>query len=61
VEVVVASGVGGAVYMWAFLGCAVVNVVGVFWVADLFWRGVDGRCVGWGRWVEGLVTERRGR
>jgi peptidoglycan/LPS O-acetylase OafA/YrhL len=43
----------------SLLGCAVVNWVVVFWCADLFWRGVDGRVPGWGRWVEGVVGGRR--
>ena len=48
-------------YGRAFLGAGVLNCLVVFWVADLFWRGVDGRVVSWGRAVEGWVGERRAR
>ena len=61
VETVVRTEVDWVRYGWAFAGAAVVNFLVVGWGADLFWRLVDGRCVAWGRWVEGVVKERRAR
>ncbi|KAN0104229.1 Acyltransferase family domain containing protein [Hyaloscypha variabilis] len=59
VEVVVSVEPEARVWWHGFLGAAVVDWVVVFWAADVFWRGVDGRVVGWGRWVEGAVGGRR--
>lgn len=59
VEVVVTQECEVRTWWMAFWACWVVNVVVVFWAADLFWRVVDGRVPGWGRWVEGLVSESR--
>lgn len=61
VEVIVTGVVNGGTYAAAFVACGVINTVVVFWAADTFWRVVDRRCVGWGRWVERVVSERRGR
>jgi peptidoglycan/LPS O-acetylase OafA/YrhL len=30
--------------------------IAVVWSADLFWRGVDKRCVVFARWLEGLMV-----
>ncbi len=59
VEAIVKLDVDARVYGKAFLLCAVANLVVVFWVADLFWRAVDGRVVDAGKWVEGLVVRRK--
>jgi peptidoglycan/LPS O-acetylase OafA/YrhL len=61
VEEIVREEYNAKVYGRAFVVCALINTVVVFWAADLFWRLVDGRAVRWGRWVEGLVLERRER
>jgi hypothetical protein len=60
VEQIVKEDYNSKVYGKAFVACALINTVVVFWGADLFWRLVDGRAVRWGRWVEGLVLDRRG-
>ena len=60
VEQIVREDYNSKVYGKAFVACALINTVVVFWGADLFWRLVDGRAVRWGRWVEGLVLDRRG-
>jgi hypothetical protein len=45
-------------YGKAFFAATVLNAVVAFWVADLFWRGVDRRCVRLARGVEGWVCRR---
>jgi hypothetical protein len=45
-------------YGKAFFATAILNSVIVFWAADLFWRGVDRRCVGLARSVEGWLCRR---
>ena len=59
VEVVVTADCESGRWWQALLGCAVLNLVVVFWCADIFWRVVDGRVPAWGRWIEGLVSGRR--
>jgi peptidoglycan/LPS O-acetylase OafA/YrhL len=61
VETLVTGTVGSGAYAAAFVACGVINIVVVFCAADAFWRVVDRRCVGWGRRVESVVSERRGR
>ena len=46
-------------YIKAFFVAAVLNVVLVIWVADLFWRGVGRRCVRFARAVERWVCGKR--
>jgi hypothetical protein len=45
-------------YGKAFFAATVLNAVVAFWVADLFWRGVDRRCVRLARGIEGWVCRR---
>jgi peptidoglycan/LPS O-acetylase OafA/YrhL len=62
VEAVVRLELDKGAYWKAFWLCAGINALVCFWVADLFWRGVDGRTVRVGKWFEGLVmgnNERR--
>jgi hypothetical protein len=61
IEVIVTGKVGATTYAMAFVACGVINAVVVFWAADAFWRVVDRRSVGWGRWIEEFVSERSGR
>lgn len=39
-----------------FMGAFVVVTALVIWSADLFWRGVDNRCVALARWLENMVA-----
>lgn len=61
VEAIIRADCTDKAWWMGLFGCAVINWVVVFWCADLFWRAVDGRTVGWGRWAEGLVSGRRRR
>lgn len=45
-------------YGKAFFVAAVLNSVIVFWAADLFWRGIDRRCVRLARRVEGWLSRK---
>jgi peptidoglycan/LPS O-acetylase OafA/YrhL len=57
------TGAPGEMGMWGKelgFGYAFVIVTGVtVWGADLFWRGVDVKCVQLAKWVEGLMVEKR--
>ena len=59
VEEIVREEYDAKIYGRAFVVCALLNTVAVFWAADLFWRAVDGRAVRWGRWVEGFALDKR--
>jgi peptidoglycan/LPS O-acetylase OafA/YrhL len=52
-------GMGAFVGAWA-LGMVIVGTV-VFWVADLFWRGVDAQAMRFARTLEGWVCLSEGR
>lgn len=41
-----------------FAVAAVVNTIVCFWLADLFWRFVDLRCVVFAKWLESCVWVR---
>ena len=43
--------------MLSYLLCALLVVPVTFWLADLFWRGVDIPSVRFAKWVEGKVSE----
>lgn len=58
VEAVVRLELDEDLYWRAFWLAGIANAVAVFWAADLFWRGVDGRAVRLGKWVEGLFIGR---
>jgi peptidoglycan/LPS O-acetylase OafA/YrhL len=59
---VVARDAEGVLGMWGkevgFGGAFVVVTVLTVWAADLFWRGVDVRCVQVAKWVEGKMVDR---
>lgn len=59
VEAVVRLELDEDLYWRAFWLAGIANAVVVFWAADLFWRGIDGRAVRLGRWVEGLLVVRK--
>lgn len=42
-----------------FMGAWIVVTGVVVWAADLFWRGVDLRCVALAKWVERMVEDVR--
>ena len=46
-------------YGKAFFAAGVINLVVVMWVADLFWRSVDRRCVRVARRVEEWICRQR--
>ena len=46
---------GRLVVSWTL--CAMVVVPVTFWLADLFWGGIDMPCVQFARWVEGKASE----